>query len=763
MRPSATQVDAICCRTIINAGYLHRRVKEMTNAKILLVESDPSAAARLEDRLQRLGCTVCASVSSGSEAIATAGRLRPDLALIDLGLAGAVDGIDVARQIGGSGIPVLYLTDDAGETEAGHALLYRARETEPFGYVLRQGHDGQLRLNIESALHLHQRERHLQAERRRLAALADERLRTAADLQRRADVTQTLVDDLQNQSVLMESVFDHISDGVVVVDEHGTFKIVSPSAERMVGMGTAAGPDRWSDAHGVFRPDGVTPFPPDELPLTRSIRGEPTDGVEMFIRSPNLPDGVYVSVNGTPIRDAAGALKGGVIVLHDITKAKQSENRLQRMIDQMAQQDRLMRLIFDSIGDGIVAANESREYVIYNPSAERIIGPLTTDADFLRRSEKYGFFYPDGETVFPIGELPLTRALHGHASDNVVLFVRNRYAPKGKYVLVNGRPLRDDAGALRGGVITFHDATERIRSEEALAQAFAQGRLEMVGTILHNIGNAINSVAIGIGTIHEHLSNDRQIRRMAAVADAIRAHQDDCVEYLTNDPQGKKVLPFLLALADDFSAANTKLCRTVDRVRRRVSHIVEIVRTQRRFDDDGDSASKDVCLGQTIGDAVALLRDSLENKGITLQVDCSSAPQEIRIRESQFQQMIVNLVKNAIEAIDERARSDRFDRPLIRIEAYVEKEYLVVDVIDNGIGIAANDLQVLATYGYSTKDSGSGLGLYSAASFAARTGGRLLPLSDGVGAGATIRVMLHWSSVAPRAAPATPGARSVDP
>ena len=708
---------------------------------------------------------MCASVSSGSEAIAAAGRLRPDLVLIDLGLVGAVDGVDVARKIGGSGIPVLYLTDDAGDTKAGQALLKRARETEPFGYVLRQGHDGQLRLNIESALHLHQRERHLREESGRLSALAAERQRTAAgDGSPDTEIRQP-VDELPSRSVLMESVFVHISDGVVVADQHGTFKIVSPSAERMVGMGTTdAGPDRWSDAYGVFRPDGITPFPPDELPLTCAIRGEPTDDVEMFIRNPNLPDGVHVSVNGRPIRDAAGSLKGGVIVLRDITKAKQSEIRLQRMVDQMAHQDRLMRLIFDSIGDGIVAVNESREYVIYNPSAERIIGPLMAPAaGFLRRSEKYGFFYPDGETVFPTSELPLTLALQGHASDNVLVFVRNRYATKGKYVLVNGRPLRDDAGALRGGVVTFHDATERIRSEETLAQAFAQGRLEMVGTILHNIGNAINSVAIGIETIHEHLSNDRQTRRMTAVADAIRAHQEDCVEYLTNDPQGQKVLPFVLALADDFSAANTNLRRTVDRVRNRVSHIVEIVRTQPTFDDDGDSASKDVCLVRTIEDAVALLQNPLKNKGITLQVECSDAPQQIRIRESQFQQMIVNVVKNAIEAIDERILSDRLDRPLIRIKAYVENEYLVVDVIDNGIGIAANDLQALVTYGFSTKDSGSGLGLYSAASFAERTGGRLIPLSDGIGTGATIRIMLHWSSVAPRTAPAAPGATPGSP
>ena len=51
--------------------------------------------------------------------------------------------------------------------------------------------------------------------------------------------------------------------------------------------------------------------------------------------------------------------------------------------------------------------------------------------------------------------------------------------------------------------------TYRVQAEEALTQAFAQGRLEIVDTILHNIGNAINSVSVGIDTLHHQLMNDK--------------------------------------------------------------------------------------------------------------------------------------------------------------------------------------------------------------------------------------------------------------
>ena len=70
------------------------------------------------------------------------------------------------------------------------------------------------------------------------------------------------------------------------------------------------------------------------------------------------------------------------------------------------------------------------------------------------------------------------------------MFVRNPEVPEGVFISVSGRPLQDEEGTEKGGVIVFRDVTHRVIAEEALTQAFAQGRLEIVETILHNIGNA---------------------------------------------------------------------------------------------------------------------------------------------------------------------------------------------------------------------------------------------------------------------------------
>ena len=59
--------------------------------------------------------------------------------------------------------------------------------------------------------------------------------------------------------------------------------------------------------------------------------------------------------------------------------------------------------------------------------------------------------------------------------------------------------------------------------------------------------------------------------------------------------------------------------------------------------------------------AVKLQQDSLDKREIQIEVDCENVPKEIRIQESQFHQMLVNLFKNSIEAIDEHIRSGGLD------------------------------------------------------------------------------------------------------
>ena len=555
--------------------------------------------------------------------------------------------------------------------------------------------------------------------------------------------------ELREQGELMEAMFNGVSDGVVVTDTDGEFLFVNPSAESMVGMGATDAPsDEWSETYGTYYPDGKTLFPSGELPLARAMRGESVDDVELLIRNRERPEGVHISVIARPLQDDAGALKGGMVVLRDITALKKSETELKQTVRSLRDQTRLMETIFNSISDGVVAADENGDFTVFNTSAERLAGIGSTDRDPDQWADHYGIFFPDRETTFPAEELPLVRAIAGEPSDEVEMFIRNSEVPDGAYLSVSGRPLQDDSGTTKGGVIVFRDVTERMLAEEALVRAFAQGRLEIVDTILHNIGNAINSVAAGVTTIAEQLTANELVSRLSALGRSIEAHRDDWIPYLKDDPQGQKVLPFILALADDFSRQNARLQDTTSRVQNRVDHIVNIIRTERSFESRDAMTRKDIDLRRSIVDTVRLLQEPLTQRGIRVDIDCDRAPKEIRIQESRFHQMLVNLTKNAMEAIDELVEAGGLEgEPRIRIHACVQDEFLVIEVTDNGVGIAAENPRILFAAGYTTKEGGSGLGLHSAANFVIGSGGRIRVLSDGVGKGATIRVELRLSSV----------------
>jgi signal transduction histidine kinase/response regulator RpfG family c-di-GMP phosphodiesterase len=135
----------------------------------------------------------------------------------------------------------------------------------------------------------------------------------------------------REQTKILRSVLDSMGDGVLVTDDSGKMVLLNPAAEQMVGR-AAAGTHQseWVERYGIYVPGTDTLYPTDNLPLARAMRGETADGIELYVRNPQRPDGMLVSVNIRPLRDDSGSTKGGVAVVHDITLARYSENILRQ-------------------------------------------------------------------------------------------------------------------------------------------------------------------------------------------------------------------------------------------------------------------------------------------------------------------------------------------------------------------------------------------------------------------------------------------------
>jgi two-component system, sensor histidine kinase and response regulator len=156
-----------------------------------------------------------------------------------------------------------------------------------------------------------------------MAKASEAKSETAAELSRSKEA-------LRKQTQILESVLTSMGDGVIVADSQGEFLVFNPAAQQIVGQGrTNARPNEWSETYGLYKTDTITPYPIDELPLVRAVRGESTDGVEMFVHPCSSDGGNWISATGRPLIDSCGSLVGGVVVFRDITAAKQSEEALQ--------------------------------------------------------------------------------------------------------------------------------------------------------------------------------------------------------------------------------------------------------------------------------------------------------------------------------------------------------------------------------------------------------------------------------------------------
>ena len=695
------------------------------HGRILIVDADPGARDTLAASVTGLGHTVCHAAEPGPSAIDLPAGVRPDVALI--GLADgeqAGPAVETAERIAKRfGVPFVYAT----ETTAAEPLD-QAQRTDPHGYVLKSGDPRQLGLAIRAALGTTARQR------------ADRHVADPDDAAPRPEWN----------SAILRSLFDNISDAVIVADVRGRFVAVNAAARRLSGTYDPSNPEAWSEHFEVYQADGRTPFAAEDLPLTAAIRGESTGDVRLRLRPRRAEAGtedLWLSASGYPLRDAAGRRLGGAVVLRSVTAVPEQSARAKRVEAELHERVQVLDAIIRSMGDGVVVADAHARFTLFNPSAERIVGIGLTDRPPDEWTDLYGVFYADGVTPVPTDQLPVVRAVRGETVEALRLFIRNARVPDGVYISVNASPVRSESGQVVGGVAVFRDVTQRRMEEEALAQAFAHGRLEVIDTVMHNIGNAINSVATGVDTLDGWFQDNELMRRFGKLADLIAAHDRDWISWLEHDPQGRQMRPFLLALVRDLTGEHEKLVGTAARVRERVRHIVDIIRTQASF-TDGTVERKLVDLPATIRDAVKVVQESLGQRGVAIDIDCARAPRQILVQESRFQQMLVNLLKNAMEAIDERAARGEDDpgwRPRIRVLACrgEQKNTLVIDVGDNGIGIDPSHFGSVFNAGYTTKKEGTGLGLHSAANFVIGSGGSIQPLSDGIGHGATLRVTLR--------------------
>jgi C4-dicarboxylate-specific signal transduction histidine kinase len=256
------------------------------------------------------------------------------------------------------------------------------------------------------------------------------------------------------------------------------------------------------------------------------------------------------------------------------------------------------------------------------------------------------------------------------------------------------------------------------------------GMAEIATGVLHNVGNVLNSVNVSATIVGDHLRESRVIH-VGELVRVLQEHEADLCGFLSHDPRGRRVLPYMANLAHHLEQERDQLGREVTTLAQHVSHIKEIVSMQQTYARSSGMFEK-VQLSELMEDVLGIMRPGLDRHHIVLQCDSEELPSIVTDRHKVLQ-ILLNLMRNAKDALKASAKPER--KLGITMQRAGE-DCVSVRVSDNGVGIPAANLVRIFSHGFTTKADGHGFGLHSSALAAKELGGSLIAESEGTDAGA---------------------------
>jgi PAS domain S-box-containing protein len=353
--------------------------------------------------------------------------------------------------------------------------------------------------------------------------------------------------ELRQQSSLLQLLIDSIADGVIAADENGNFVLFNPAAENIFGLGsTDALPDEWSGKYGLFLPDRVTPYPTAEIPLARAIRGEVVDDTEVFTRHAAQPEGLWVKINGRPLKDETGAIKGGVVLCRNITEEKASQQRMRQLAEEQERLLQELKTRQNALDESaIVSETDLKGTITYvNERFTQISG--YSMGELLHRDHRIinSGYHP--KSFFQEMWLTISRGLVWKGE------IKNR-RKDGSFYWVDSTisPIFDTSGQIVKYISIRFEITERKEGEERLEKLASERKTEadlMTQQVLKLLGE-IKGAAQGDLTVKAEVTNDV----LGAVADSFNFLIGSLRKVVT----GIQTLAELVTFATDESITNT--------------------------------------------------------------------------------------------------------------------------------------------------------------------------------------------------------------
>jgi PAS domain S-box-containing protein len=315
-------------------------------------------------------------------------------------------------------------------------------------------------------------------------------------------------------------------------------------------------------------------------------------------------------------------------------------------------------------------------------------------------------------------------------------------------------PVFDPTGTRVVGMTVFgRDITDRKEAEARLGEMHRSlldvsrqaGMAEMATGVLHNVGNALNSVNVSVNLLAERLHQSR-LPGLKKAMDLMASHAADLGAFLTADGRGRQLPSYLQALASQLLGEREELLDEVRTLQKSVEHIKSVVSMQQEHARFSGVVER-LELTALLDDALRLQAVSFERLGIQVKREYTEGLL-VKVDRHKLLQILLNLLSNARQALVESGRADK--QLTIRVER-MAAERLRIAVQDNGVGISPEEAPRLFTQGFTTKKDGHGFGLHISALAAAEMDAFLSCTSEGRGQGATFTIDLPISGEESRA------------